>query len=489
MCSAGATLQGSFSGGTGNVTETGFYYGTSSPTIKVAATGTSSPFSMALSGLTANTTYYYKAYVIDNGQETQGNQESFKTKAVATASVTTSAVSNLKPTTVTFNGSFNGATGTIHDRGFYYKKDSESSWAQIGLNSTTGTAGSFSANIDGLSENTAYQVKAYVLEWDENANTVVERVGSVVSFTTQTSGSITPTNLDGFGIPDVSGILSGTGTSGTNSTVGDNWYRYNTTNNKRQIAVHTYNHSTYGETVNYVVVYDGNNYAPLWTAHTMNTTYWPDNNFTRDDNWISDPAISLTQISGLDDNSQYSRGHLVAAQYRKCSQNSIDQTFYYTNKAPQWQNGFNNGVWSSLETQVKTKAPSGNTEMLYVVTGVLYEGTLSYMSKGDLNVPIPSHFYKCIMACTLNGSGEVTGAQGIAFVYTNKSHTGDNYYDTSYVTSIDSIEQRAGFNFFASVPATYQNSAEANTNHNWFTGQSSPNNTISPVTNNYWWNP
>lgn len=425
--------------------------------------------------MTAGTTYYYKAYVIEGGETVYGSVKSFTTKAVATATVSTAAVTNLSATTVTFNGSFSGATGTIYDRGFYYKKSSESNWTQVGLNSTTGTSGSFSTNVSGLSEGTTYQVKAYVTEWDEDQNQYVDKEGSVVSFTTQTSGSVTPTYLSDFGMPDVSGILSGTGTSGTNSDLNDHWFRYNTTNSKRQIAVHTYQNSTYGEKVNYVVLYDGNNYAPLWTAHTMNTTYWPDNSYTRDDKWVSDPAISLTQISGLDDNSQYSRGHLVAAQYRKCTQNSIDQTFYYTNKAPQWQNGFNSGVWSSLENQVKAKSPSGTT-MLYVVTGVLYEGTITYKPKGSLNVPIPSHFYKCIMRCTFNSLGEVSGAQGIAFVYTNKSHTGKDYYgsdgDENFVTSIDAIETRAGFDFFAAVPDNLENEAESNTSHSWFTGQS-----------------
>ena len=108
--------------------------------------------------------------------------------------------------------------------------------------------------------------------------------------------------------------------------------------------------------------------------------------------------------------------------------------------------------------------------MLYVITGVLYEGNITTLPSGNKDVPIPSHFYKCIMKCTFNGSGEISGAQGIAFVYTNEAHNG-NYYDNAFVTTIDAIETRAGFDFFANVPTSYQNSAESNTNHTWFTGQ------------------
>ena len=123
--------------------------------------------------------------------------------------------------------------------------------------------------------------------------------------------------------------------------------------------------------------------------------------------------------------------------------------------------------------------PSGTT-MLYVVTGVLYEGTTTTKPSGGLQVPIPSHFYKCIMKCTFSGS-TITDAQGIAFVYTNQAHitknTGLTYYGTDhntgdeyFVTSIDAIEERAGFDFFAGVPSSLQTTAESNTQHKWFTG-------------------
>ena len=494
----GATLSASFSGATGTISETGFVYGTSSSIETLKNSGTKAynsvnltsdegVFSKAVTGLTANTTYYYLAYVKeynekDSSVETRyaSSAQSFTTKKVATATVTTSAATNVQPTTVTLNGSYAGASGTVSDYGFYYKKSSDTEWQTVHLNGGS-SSGTITANLSGLAEGTTYQFKAWVEEMDENLGYAVDRFGEVLTFTTTTSAAVIPVYLDDYGIPDLSAVLDGTGTSGTNSSLGDHWFRYNTTSSKQQIAVHTYEHPTSGEeTVNYVVMYDGNRYAPLWTAHTMNTTYWPDKNASREDNWVSDPAISLTQISGLDDNSTYSRGHFVASSYRKSSQDQNAQTFYYTNKAPQYQTGFNQGVWSDLETRVKTMAPSGSYTMLYVVTGVLYEGTLTYMSKGSLSVPLPSHFYKCIMKCSLNSSGQVTSAQGIAFVYTNASHSGENY--VSGATSIRSIEQRAGFDFFAKVPDNLEETAEKNTDHSWFTGVTN----VSGVPDNNW---
>jgi len=484
VSSTGATLSGSYTGATGTVTEVGFYYGTSSPSTKVTASGTSSPFTKAITGLSANTTYFYKAYVIEGGQEVLGSQQSFTTKKVATATVTTSAATSVTSSSAQLNGSFSGASGRIYETGFYWGTAQNSLTNQVTTDGSNNASGSFNCTIGGqtaLSPSTTYYFKAYVLEYDENSGDYVERVSdTVLSFSTASASQPTgaAAYLVDYGMPDVSGLSPTQSQSGTYSDKDDKWYRFSTSNSKRQIAVHTYSQSApnNAETVNYVILYDESKYAPLWTAHTMNTTYWPDNNVGRNDSWMDDPAISLTQQSGLDNAGTvgYSRGHLVASNYRQTTVKQNKQTFYYSNQAPQWQNSFNSGVWSSLEEALAANAPSGTT-MMYVVTGVLYEGTVSNgevtsstvptKSSGSLNVPIPSHFYKCIMKCTFNGT-TMTGAQGIAYIFTNEAHSG-YYYDSDYITTIDAVEARAGFNFFANVPTSLQNAAEATATALW----------------------
>ncbi len=460
------------------VSEVGFYYGTTNnPSTKVTATGTSSPFSKALTGLNPNTTYYYKAYVIEGGEERTGSVQSFKTKAVATSAVYNYAASAVTSSSALLNGHFSGATGQIYETGFFWGTSSGNLSETVTTDGTNASSGSFSCTIGGsspLSASTTYYFKAYVLEYDEASGNYVERVASTVqSFTTAAQQQVNTNYLTDYGMPDVSGLGVSLRQSGTYTDRDDHWYSYNTSNNKRQIAVHTYSTGApnNAETLNYVVLYDETKYAPVWTYHVMNSTYWPDNDAGRNNSWTSDPAISLTQQTGLDNAGSvgYSRGHLVASNYRQTTDEQNKQTFYYSNQAPQWQNSFNDGMWSSLETRVKNQSPSGTT-MLYVITGVLYEGNITTLPSGNKNVPIPSHFYKCIMKCTFNGSGEISGAQGIAFVYTNEAHNG-NYYDNAFVTTIDAIETRAGFDFFANVPTSYQNSAESNANHTWFTGQ------------------
>ena len=85
MSSGGATLQGSFSGETGSISEVGFYYGTTPDDLgdKAISGGTSSPFSKSLSNLTSFTTYYYRAYVLEDGQYRYGDVCTFATTAPA----------------------------------------------------------------------------------------------------------------------------------------------------------------------------------------------------------------------------------------------------------------------------------------------------------------------------------------------------------------------------------------------------------------------
>lgn len=486
MSQTGATLSGSYSGASSTPTAAGFKWGTTSGDLSETATanasGTSGNLSANLTGLTAGETYYYQAFVTVSGTGSYASQSktvtgdicSFTTSGIGT--VTTGNAGSVTSSSATLNASYSGiVTGNHAPQEIYFKYGTSSgdlNQAAYFSDGITSTSGSFSVNLSGLNASTTYYYKVYMSVWD--GSSYQEISGSVKSFTTAAVSTQTgwQAYLSDYGMPDVSGLGTSLRQSGTNSDRDDNWYSVSTSSSNRQIAIHTYSTGAPSneETVNYVVLYDGSKYAPVWTAHTMNTTSWPDNNVGRNEDWTIDPAISLTQQTGLDNASSvgYSRGHLVASNYRQTTVKQNKQTFYYSNQAPQWQNSFNSGIWSTLEQKVAESAPSGTT-MLYVVTGVLYEGSTKTLPSGSLNVPIPSHFYKCLMKCTFYG-GTVSGAQGIAFVFTNEAHSG-NYYDSGYVTSIDAIEERAGFDFFAAVPSSLQASAESNTSHNWFTGK------------------
>ena len=373
----------------------------------------------------------------------------------------------MSSTGATLSGSFYGATGRINSTGIVWGSDSalidnpDANEASLGWaydSSCIGetASGNISCTVETLEATTTYYYRAFVAEYNAATSEYEYRYGGIVSFTTD-AASVSTGYLSCNEVPAVSGILNGNGDSGTLTDRDDEWYRYYTGNAKRQIAVHTYTHPDTGKRLrSYTVLYDESKYAPLWTAHAMHASMWPDRNVGRNDGWMSDPAISLTQQNGLDNASTvgYSKGHLVASNYRQSTVKQNKQTFYNSNQAPQWQNNFNSGVWSNLEEKVAANAPTSNTDTLYVVTGVLYEGSVSTLPSGSLNVPVPSHFYKCLMKCRFDGTNECKEAYGIAYIFTNEAHAGAHYYDAEFVTTIDAVEERAGFEFFPNLPAS-----------------------------------
>ena len=66
-----------------------------------------------------------------------------------------------------------------------------------------------------------------------------------------------------------------------------------------------------------------------------------------------------------------------------------------------------------------------------------------------------------MILCGFDSSGAMTSARGAAYLYENVAHTGAVYSSAVYHTTIDAIEERAGFNFFANVPEGLQEAAES----------------------------
>ena len=341
----------------------------------------------------------------------------------------------------------------VRDYGFYWGTSSTALPNQTHLNSSANKAETFSSPISSLDASKAYYYQAYVQVLE--GGQLKEYKGEVKSFTTAASagqGGYRP-YLENYEMPAIALKAGTTYDSGSEmSGRGYMWYTHETSNANQKVVTHTYqyNNKIYR---NFTCLVDGTKKAPLWSAFAMHKDAYPDNNVGRSNSWKDDPAISGSwQQSGVD--SPYSRGHLVASNYRQVCEEANAQTFYHTNQAPQYQTSFNDGCWNSLEQAVKSNAPSGR-DTLYVVVGVLYE--TSQMSSG---VPIPSHFYKLLMKCSFNGNGAMTAAKGVAYLFTNEAHSGDKYTDAKFRTTIDAIEERTGFDFFANVPADLQNAAE-----------------------------
>lgn len=250
------------------------------------------------------------------------------------------------------------------------------------------------------------------------------------------------------------------------------WQSYTLDTDSRMVVTHTY---VYNGTLyrNYTAVVDRTRRCPVLTLYPMHGGAYPNKDagrakFSTETSY--DPAVpSSWQSSGstadYNNGKGYSRGHHCASEDRQTTSDANWQTFYYTNQSPQIQNGFNGGIWASLEGAVQTKA-AGMTglDTMYVATGTLYEESFGKPLSGPSNdggtVGRPSHFYKCLMLCRFDSQGNIISASGAAYFFTNEAHSG-KYSDAAYRTTIDAIEERSGFDLFCNVPEILQDSAES----------------------------
>ena len=209
-----ATVYGSVSYSGTRPSEVGIYFGTSADSLRKVATDkinhNKNPFDMwydlndeAGQYLTANTTYYYQCYAIQNGTEYKGGINSFKTSESdrANISVTTGNADSITSGNATVRGSASYSGARPSEVGLYFGT-SPDNMAKVARDSINHNKNPFDIWYDlnseagqYLSANTTYYYKIYGIQ------NGVEVTGEIKSFTTSGGASNTYTayavNTDG----------------------------------------------------------------------------------------------------------------------------------------------------------------------------------------------------------------------------------------------------------------------------------------------------
>jgi uncharacterized protein (TIGR02145 family) len=185
ILSNSATLNGNVvSGGNSPISERGFYWSATNQTPGeadsiVIVDGSTGSFSTELTGLNHATTYYVRAYAINEIGTSYGEQISFTTLAIL-PTVTTTAITNITQTTATSGGNVTSDGGaSITERGFYWSATNENPGEADSIIKVEGSTGSFSAELSGLELNTSYYLRAYAI------NNMGMAYGEQMSFTTE----------------------------------------------------------------------------------------------------------------------------------------------------------------------------------------------------------------------------------------------------------------------------------------------------------------
>lgn len=232
--------------------------------------------------------------------------------------------------------------------------------------------------------------------------------------------------------------------------------------------------------------YDTATYTPLWVAYPLKAAYdyyyesgvqktytasWS-NNLDIDDNyevsvWKGSYGVAYGTTS-------YNRGHMIPDASRDGNQEMLKQAYYATNSVPQIQDGFNGGIWSTIEGAVRGEIKESSYE-LYVVTGAVFKTvggneSITYINPtcDTKSVPVPNYFYKVALKARVGSDGTVTDASTIGFWIKHDRYSGVTA--TDFNKSVDEIEALTGFDFFANLPDSVEASAESNAS--WSTFQS-----------------
>jgi uncharacterized protein (TIGR02145 family) len=145
-------------------------------------------FTSNLTGLTANTTYYVRAYAINSAGTAYGNEVSFTTNISNLATIITFSVNSITDSTAISGGDIIDDGGSpVTQRGVVWSTAPNPTTANNQSSDGSGT-GSFTSNLTGLTATTTYYVRAYAI------NSAGTAYGNEVSFTTTAGGGGIVTN-------------------------------------------------------------------------------------------------------------------------------------------------------------------------------------------------------------------------------------------------------------------------------------------------------
>ena len=301
--------------GGGQVTERGICWGTSqNPTISgshvSSGTGTGS-YTVNMTGLTANTTYYVRAYATNSAGTAYGSEVRFTTSQIVTVpTVTTSQVTNVTQTTATCGGNVT-ATGnaTVTERGICWGTSQNPTTSGSHGSSGTGT-GSYTVNMTGLTANTTYYVRAYA------TNSAGTAYGSEVSFTTSQIVTVpTVTTSQVTNITQTTATCGGNVTATGNATVTARGVCWSTSQNPTVTGSHTTNGTGTGSFTSSITDLSPNTtyYVRAYATNSAGTAYGTQRSFTTTQN-----ITQLTVFDGTATDEGVPVVGWVLNQYTKC---------------------------------------------------------------------------------------------------------------------------------------------------------------------------
>ncbi|HPB24742.1 MAG TPA: DUF1566 domain-containing protein [Bacteroidales bacterium] len=285
------------SGGTGvAVTARGLCWSTNpNPTISNSYSTNGSglgTFSYNITGLTYNTTYYVRAYAVNPAGIAYGNEISFTAgQNVTTPIVITNNPTNVSYTSAALGGNItNDGGSSVTARGVCWGNAINPTLSDNFTNNGSGT-GSYTSNINGLTPNTTYHVRAFA------TNIAGTSYGNDIIFTTNALTLLTVSTTMVTDITHNSATSGGNITNDGGSLITARGVCWNTTNNPVVIDYHTIDGTGNGVfTSNITGLLQGTTYyVRAYATNSVGTSYGDEISFTT----VTLPSLSTSTVSNI----------------------------------------------------------------------------------------------------------------------------------------------------------------------------------------------
>jgi endonuclease G len=135
------------------------------------------------------------------------------------------------------------------------------------------------------------------------------------------------------------------------------------------------------------------------------------------------------------------------------------ETNYYSNITPQ-MSGLNQGPWKELEQQVRYLVLEDN--VVYVMTGPLYERDMPALPEADETHRVPSGYWKIV---AIQPSDDYSSIRIAAFIFDQNTPRSDSVI--GHLVTIDDIESRSGLDFVRELPDNVEVQIQSNDFRTW----------------------
>lgn len=294
--------------GGSNVIERGLCWGTShNPTIggqHVAEGSGMGEYTVSMTNLSMNTTYYVRAYATNGEGTAYGNEVEFTTLGISVPVVTTAIVTNVGQTSAIGGGNVVSDGGSdVTERGICWGTNHNPSITDSHANNGTGL-GTFTVNMTNLTSGTTYYVRAYAVNVQGLA------YGEEVEFTTNSVNMPTVTTNNVTNITQTSAKCGGNVTDAGGGTVTARGVCWSTNQNPTTSDQHTTNGSGTGSfTSNITGLTSGTTYyVRAYATNSEGTSYGEQRTFETS---LSLPTVTTNNVIDITINSATCGGNVT----------------------------------------------------------------------------------------------------------------------------------------------------------------------------------